>query len=381
MNPSIIPRILRSSLEQSSPPRPSPCSARGRSARRRSRTIADAPPGTAAGSPEPGLYLDLENDLEPLGRARLSRLGARPAGRTRRNPPRPRPLPLRGIIDAASAMEAAGHFLILGSASMDHRPERALRDGSATSPSIPWTFARLDPTPDPPDPWRIPPQLPRPGRHGERSLAAKLHPHLSGAGHSHAGTPHSRRDPAPLLDHAAHSQGGLWKGSPSRSLGVDGKTVMRYLDLLVDLLLVRRLPVSCERAQAAGDTQGIHRDSGIVHALPASTRGTTCSSPGRRKQLGGLRGRNAHPAAPDRIRASFYRTATGVEIDLVLELPGGAVWAIEIKRGIATAPAIAPGCLEPDRAVVYGGARRLPGGVEAVGLGGMVEELVGRVSA
>ncbi len=28
----------------------------------------------------------------------------------------------------------------------------------------------------------------------------------------------------------------------ARGLGVDGKTVARYLDLLVDLLLVRRLP-------------------------------------------------------------------------------------------------------------------------------------------
>lgn len=31
-------------------------------------------------------------------------------------------------------------------------------------------------------------------------------------------------------------------------------------------------------------------------------------------------------AAPDRTQASFYRTATGVEIELVLELPGDQVW-------------------------------------------------------
>ena len=41
----------------------------------------------------------------------------------------------------------------------------------------------------------------------------------------------------------AHSQGGVWNGAKlARSLGVDGKTVARYLDLMVDLLLVRRLP-------------------------------------------------------------------------------------------------------------------------------------------
>lgn len=41
----------------------------------------------------------------------------------------------------------------------------------------------------------------------------------------------------------AHSQGGVWNGAKlARRLGVDGKTVARYLDLMVDLLLVRRLP-------------------------------------------------------------------------------------------------------------------------------------------
>ena len=40
----------------------------------------------------------------------------------------------------------------------------------------------------------------------------------------------------------AHSQGGLLNAAALASgLGVDGKTVARYLDLLVDLLLVRRL--------------------------------------------------------------------------------------------------------------------------------------------
>ena len=38
-------------------------------------------------------------------------------------------------------------------------------------------------------------------------------------------------------------QGGVLNAAqPARSLGVDGKTVARYLDLIVDLLLVRRLP-------------------------------------------------------------------------------------------------------------------------------------------
>lgn len=41
----------------------------------------------------------------------------------------------------------------------------------------------------------------------------------------------------------AHCQGGLLNASQlARSLAVDGKTVANYLDLMVDLLLVRRLP-------------------------------------------------------------------------------------------------------------------------------------------
>jgi uncharacterized protein len=32
---------------------------------------------------------------------------------------------------------------------------------------------------------------------------------------------------------------------------------------------------------------------------------------------------------------TFYRTATGSEIDLLLELPNGKLWAIEIKLGLS----------------------------------------------
>lgn len=45
---------------------------------------------------------------------------------------------------------------------------------------------------------------------------------------------------------------------------------------------------------------------------------------------------------PERAEASFYRTATGVEIDLILKLPGNRLWAIEIKR--STAPKLERGC-------------------------------------
>src|ERR1700679_1016486 len=55
----------------------------------------------------------------------------------------------------------------------------------------------------------------------------------------------------------------------ARGLGVEGNTVARYLDLLVDLLLVRRLPPWHRNAgkRLVKSPKVYVRDSGIVHAL------------------------------------------------------------------------------------------------------------------
>jgi uncharacterized protein len=82
--------------------------------------------------------------------------------------------------------------------------------------------------------------------------------------------------------------------------------------------------------------------------------------------------------------AFFYRTATGSEIDLLLELPNGKMWAIEIKRG--RSPKVEAGfhiaCEDLDpvcRFVVYGGSESItmPHGIEAVG----VHEMATRLTA
>ena len=87
-------------------------------------------------------------------------------------------------------------------------------------------------------------------------------------------------------------------------------------------------------------------------------------------------------AAPEAARSSFYRTAAGAEIDLLLEMPGGELWAIEVKRGLA--PKLERGFhharqdLSPHRCfVVYSGTERYPlaEGVEAIGLREMAREL------
>lgn len=184
----------------------------------------------------------------------------------------------------------------------------------------------------------------------------------------------------------AHSQGGLWNAAQlARSLGVDGKTVARYLDLMVDLLLVRRLPPlhANVRKRLVKSPKVYVRDSGVVHAL--------LRIPGVDELLGhpvagasweGFVVESLLAAAPDWTRASFYRTATGAEIDLALELPGNRRWAVEIKRStVARVPKgfrVALGDVPVDRAfLVHGGNDRYPkgGGVEAVGLREMAEEL------
>ena len=184
----------------------------------------------------------------------------------------------------------------------------------------------------------------------------------------------------------AHSQGGLWNAAAlARSLAVDGKTVVRYVDLLVDLLLVRRLPPfhANVRKRLAKSPKVYVRDSGIVHTLLRldDTEGVL-GHPIAGASWEGFVIETLLRAAPERARASFYRTATGVEIDLILELPGAWVWAIEIKRGLA--PAVEKGFrvalddVKPDRAfLVHGGDDRYPkgGGVEAIGLRALAEEL------
>ena len=87
-------------------------------------------------------------------------------------------------------------------------------------------------------------------------------------------------------------------------------------------------------------------------------------------------------AAPVQTKFSFYRTSAGAEIDLLLELPAGERWAVEIKRGLA--PGLEKGFhqaradLKPTRSfVVYSGQDRYPltEGVDVIGLRSMAEIL------
>ena len=44
---------------------------------------------------------------------------------------------------------------------------------------------------------------------------------------------------------------------------------------------------------------------------------------------------NLVAAAPVRTAPSYYRTAAGAEIDLILEIPGHGLWAFDIRRAVS----------------------------------------------
>lgn len=184
----------------------------------------------------------------------------------------------------------------------------------------------------------------------------------------------------------AHAQGGLHNAAQfARGLAVDGRTVARYLDLMVDLLLVRRLPPlhANVRKRLVKSPKVYVRDSGIVHGLLGLDNiDAVLGHPVAGGSWEGFVLENLLSAAPERAGTSFYRTAAGAEIDLVLEMPGGGLWAIEIKRSLA--PRLERGFhlarddLEPERSfVVHAGQERYPisEGVEALGLHEMTREL------
>lgn len=362
------------------------------------RACADAMARDPAPPGQP-LYLDLENpaDLEKLADAR-GYLGAQ-AGRltvideVQQSPGLFRVL--RGLIDERiRAGEPAGHFLLLGSASIDllrqsseslagriaylelgpFDPREVAADGNPMETARLWSrggFPRSFLAPSDPDSatWR------------ESFIRTYLERDIPQLG---------PRIPAETLRRfwtmLAHAQGGLHNAAElARALGVDGKTVARYLDLMVDLLLVRRLPPCYANVQKrlVKSPKVYIRDSGLVHTLlRLDTLDDLLGHPVAGASWEGFVIETLLRAAPERTGACFYRTATGVELDLILELPGNRRWAVEVKRGLA--PKVEPGLrtaladLAPERAfLVYSGTERYPkgDGIEAIGVTELAAEL------
>ncbi|MBU2605191.1 MAG: ATP-binding protein [Alphaproteobacteria bacterium] len=184
----------------------------------------------------------------------------------------------------------------------------------------------------------------------------------------------------------AHNQGGLLNASKlAGGLDVSAQTVNRYIDLLVDLLLIRRLPPLHGNVgkRLVKSPKVYVRDSGLVHALLGLANfDALAGHPIVGASWEGFVIENLLAAAPERTQASFYRTSAGAEIDLVLDLPQGQRWAIEIKRGLA--PKTQKGFhharddIMPDRTlIVYSGNERYPKaeGIEVIGLRELASEL------
>jgi predicted AAA+ superfamily ATPase len=185
----------------------------------------------------------------------------------------------------------------------------------------------------------------------------------------------------------AHSQGTLLNASRlANSLAVSAPTVTNYIGLLVDLLLVRRLPPfhANVKKRLVKSPKTYVRDSGLVHALLGiETHDELLGHPVVGASWEGFAIENLLAVAPSRARASFYRTARGAEIDLLLELGAKhGTWAIEIKRGLAPKSEkgfhIALEDVQPHKAfVVYSGTDRYPRGndIEVIGLRALADEL------
>jgi len=187
----------------------------------------------------------------------------------------------------------------------------------------------------------------------------------------------------------AHNQGGLLNASRlAAGLAVSAPTVARYVDLLVDLLLVRRLaPLHANTGKRMVKSPKVYvRDSGLLHALLGiRDRNDLAGHPVVGPSWEGFVIENLLSAAPEGAKAGFHRTSAGAEIDLLLELGGRhGVWAIEIKRGLAPKAErgfhLARLDLAPAKSfVVYSGPDRYPlaKDIEAISLRDLAGELAG----
>jgi predicted AAA+ superfamily ATPase len=167
----------------------------------------------------------------------------------------------------------------------------------------------------------------------------------------------------------AHNQGTLLNSTRlASSLGITSPTVNHYIDLLVDLLLVRRLePYYLNIGKRLAKSPKTYiRDSGILHCLlNIQTYDDLLGHPIIGPSWEGFSIENIlSNLSIDQV--SFYRTARGAEIDLVIDWGvNRGLWAVEIKNSLAPKPprGFYTACedLKPKRSfIVYPGNERYP---------------------
>ncbi len=142
----------------------------------------------------------------------------------------------------------------------------------------------------------------------------------------------------------AHLHGQLLNASAlSRSLGVSAPTVGRWIDHLVDALVVRRLePFHANLGKRLVKSPKLYlRDSGLLHALlGVADADALAGHPGAGASWEGFVIEQVCARLPAHVPVSFYRTAAGAELDLVIEA-GGTRIGIEAK--LSSAPTVTKG--------------------------------------
>lgn len=137
----------------------------------------------------------------------------------------------------------------------------------------------------------------------------------------------------------AHDQGAMLNNARlACNLGMDVKTVASYIDLLVDLLLLRRLPAWHANVgkRLVKSPKVYVRDSGLVHGLLGlEDKESILSHPVVGASWEGFVIEQILNLTPNGVQGSYYRTSGGAEIDLLLHFPSGPLWAIEIKRSLS----------------------------------------------
>lgn len=186
----------------------------------------------------------------------------------------------------------------------------------------------------------------------------------------------------------AYMQGGtVHVAELARNVDVDVKTVNRYLDLLTDLFLLRRLqPWYTNIGKRLTKSPKLYiRDSGITHTLLGiHDKEALLSHPVVGASWEGFVIENLLTASGNEMQGYFYRTAGGAEIDLLLEAKDHSLWAVEIKRSLSPKPGrgFYSACedLKPHkRFIVYPGNERFPvgDGIEALPPRLLAEEILG----
>lgn len=140
----------------------------------------------------------------------------------------------------------------------------------------------------------------------------------------------------------AHYHGQLWNASKiAGSLGVSAPTAKHYLDTLEDTFMIRQLPpfASNLKKRLVKSPKIYLRDSGLLHTLlRIGTHDDLLGHPVAGASWEGWVIEQALAASGPYTSASFFRTAAGAEIDLVLDRPRGQRIALEIKLSSAPKP-------------------------------------------